>query len=67
MLLLKQGKRKCDKRCYDAKHENCNCVCGGLNHQKGEREARNKTIELSEKYMEKGIVVPEKLRQQTMF
>jgi hypothetical protein len=27
--------RRCDKRCYDAKHEDCDCVCGGINHGKG--------------------------------
>jgi len=30
---------RCDARCYDAKHENCDCVCGGLNHGAGEQQA----------------------------
>lgn len=25
----------CDDRCMFAKHEDCDCVCGGMNHQKG--------------------------------
>lgn len=29
----------CDERCYDAKHETCVCVCGGVNHGRGLRRA----------------------------
>lgn len=25
----------CDDRCMFAQHEDCDCVCGGMNHQKG--------------------------------
>lgn len=27
----------CDDRCMFAKHEDCDCVCGGANHQQGDR------------------------------
>lgn len=27
--------RRCDANCYNAKHPECKCVCGGLNHGKG--------------------------------
>ena len=29
----------CDDRCYDAKHQTCVCVCGGVNHGVGLRRA----------------------------
>lgn len=31
--------RTCDARCYNAKGPVCNCVCDGMNHGVGEREA----------------------------
>lgn len=31
--------RRCDKRCYDAKHPNCTCICGGKNHAAGLQKA----------------------------
>ena len=30
---------RCDAQCYDAKHLDCDCVCGGANHGKGEAAA----------------------------
>jgi len=29
----------CDAKCYDAKHDDCVCVCGGRNHGKGHEKA----------------------------
>lgn len=34
---------RCDARCYNAEHEDCDCVCGGLNHGAGEQQAINNT------------------------
>ena len=32
----------CGKACYDAEHDDCSCVCGGMNHRAGlERAAAN--------------------------
>lgn len=31
--------RRCDARCYGAKHDKCRCICGGLNHQAGLKQA----------------------------
>ena len=31
--------RRCDKRCYDATTPKCKCICGGLNHGVGFRQA----------------------------
>ena len=36
--LLQQGHRRCDARCYNAKHGKCRCICGGENHGKGLRQ-----------------------------
>lgn len=30
---------RCDARCYAAKDPECDCVCGGSNHGKGESQA----------------------------
>ena len=34
---------KCDARCYEARSDHCNCVCGGANHGIGLYEARQQT------------------------
>ena len=34
---------RCDAQCYDAKHLECDCVCGGANHGKGESQAMANT------------------------
>lgn len=39
---------RCDARCYGATHEDCNCVCGGINHGVGEQKARNNTYDMIE-------------------
>ena len=31
--------RRCDARCYGAKHSKCHCICGGLNHGAGLQQA----------------------------
>lgn len=30
---------RCDARCYDAKHPDCVCICGGMNHGGGKQKA----------------------------
>lgn len=34
----------CDKRCYSALFEDCNCCCAGLNHGVGEEKARENCL-----------------------
>ena len=50
----KGSTRRCTAKCYDAANEKCSCVCGGLNHGKGQQIAventEKSTSELSEKY-----------------
>lgn len=43
---------RCDARCYNAKHDHCNCVCGGKNHQKGFAQAVENVRELAEKELD---------------
>lgn len=38
----------CGVRCYNAHHRRCNCVCGGVNHGAGERQAAENTARLAE-------------------
>lgn len=39
--------RRCDAKCYDARHEGCDCVCGGRNHGVGYRAALENVAELA--------------------
>jgi hypothetical protein len=34
---------RCDAKCYDAKHIDCNCCCGGRNHGVGVNKAIENT------------------------
>lgn len=39
-VLLSDGEgRRCDATCYNAKHPDCDCICGGLCHGKGLEDA----------------------------
>lgn len=44
---------RCDAKCYDASHDKCDCICGGMNHGVGMVGATRQTAEyfagLSEK------------------
>ncbi len=31
--------RRCDATCHNAQHSTCNCICGGMNHGKGLKQA----------------------------
>ena len=45
-LLTKTGTwtiRRCDARCHDAKREECECICGGMNHGVGYAKAIENT------------------------
>lgn len=33
----------CNSKCYNAKLKKCTCICGGINHQKGKRQAIENT------------------------
>jgi hypothetical protein len=42
---------RCDARCYGAKHQGCDCVCGGRNHGRGERAAIEQTAAHAERWV----------------
>lgn len=46
--VMKQGNRRCDAICHDARKEKCTCICGGKNHGKGFEQAKQNVIEMSE-------------------
>ena len=34
-VLIREGRRRCDARCYNGRKTRCRCICGGHNHGKG--------------------------------
>lgn len=44
---------RCDARCYNAKHPECDCICHGMNHGKGRDRAIENTQFHAEKMIEK--------------
>jgi len=40
--------RRCDARCYTAKHPKCTCICAGINHGVGPNTAIDNTREHAE-------------------
>lgn len=41
-------KRRCDAKCYNAKHAKCTCICGGTNHGKGLKKAIENTMQMAD-------------------
>ena len=44
--------RSCNAICYDATKEECNCICGGINHGKGFEKAHQNVAEAHKTFME---------------
>jgi len=44
---------RCDARCYDAAHVDCDCVCGGKNHGAGLERARANVAEFAAHELER--------------
>lgn len=40
-----EGTRRCDAKCYNADHPDCDCICGGRNHGAGLNKAIEKNKE----------------------
>ena len=38
---------RCDAKCHDAAHPDCDCVCGGANHGVGLKQAISNTREMA--------------------
>ena len=43
---------RCDARCYGATHPDCDCVCRGMNHGKGLRQAADNTQRLADQWVD---------------
>lgn len=43
---------RCDAKCYNAIHPECDCICGGMNHGKGEDHAIENTRDCVEQWVE---------------
>lgn len=65
------GAGRCDAKCYDAQHEKCECVCGGMNHGMGASMARDNTAQLAGELLDqvkaRGGFIPDELRQGELF
>ena len=40
------AERRCDAKCYNAAHADCDCCCGGMNHGAGLQVALDNTADL---------------------
>ena len=43
---------RCDAKCYYAREDECECICGGRNHGAGKERALDNTRELAESWLE---------------
>ncbi len=43
---------RCDAKCYEASDPVCDCICGGMNHGAGHKQASANTQALAESWME---------------
>lgn len=43
---------RCDAKCYNATCEDCDCICGGMNHGAGIQTAMDNTREMAEEWID---------------
>lgn len=43
---------RCDAKCYNATCEHCDCICGGMNHGGGYKQAADNTRVMAEEWIE---------------
>ncbi len=58
---------RCDARCYDAMHDDCECICGGLNHGVGYKRAVENVVELKLHNYVEGVTLVPKFPMQLAF
>jgi len=51
-------RRRCNAKCYNARGSECDCICGGVNHGVGERQARDNTCELGQSWLARAVHLP---------
>jgi hypothetical protein len=44
---------RCDAKCYEAKTPGCDCICGGVNHGAGFKQAQENTREYAEEWIDR--------------
>lgn len=44
---------RCDARCHDAVHDDCGCICGGMNHGKSRAEVVANTERMAREWCER--------------
>jgi hypothetical protein len=44
---------RCDAKCYEADHPDCDCICGGRNHGAGLQQAVDNTRELAQSWIDR--------------
>lgn len=58
---------RCDAKCYNARHPDCHCICGGKNHGAGLDQAIDNTRELAADQVKaieaKGGYIADEVRQ----
>lgn len=58
---------RCDAKCYNATHSECDCICRGKNHGAGLKQATENTRELADQWIEEykrergGLLTGEKI------
>lgn len=52
-LISVHNRGRCDGKCHNAKHENCVCVCDGVNHGVGRSQAIENTRQMTDRLCEK--------------
>lgn len=43
---------RCDAKCYEAEHDECDCICRGANHGAGKQQAIDNTRAWAETWIE---------------
>lgn len=50
-----EGERRCDEKCYGATGGVCTCVCGGMNHGAGLKQAQKNTFDHAEGLLKRAV------------
>ena len=58
---------RCDERCYNARHSECKCCCGGKNHGVGKSQAEANIKEWVESHLPEGCELPKGGLQPSLF
>jgi hypothetical protein len=48
---------RCDAKCHKAKRQKCKCICGGLNHGVGQKQAAKNIPEHLKEILKEGVYI----------